>query len=339
MEPIVLDDRKARLIGIPLLSILIPLIKHPDTFLTLNGPELFHDISVSFLNTLILWEGNRRIFILTRRYFPLYDQTATRLAYQTTVSLLFTLVATVFVDYFYCHYLMGWSKPDSFLLGFKISLIPTIIVTMAYESVYFFEAWKQNVKKTEALARENVQSQLEVLKNQLDPHFLFNSLNTLAALIEDENIPAQTYLEQLSDVYRYVLVSREKNTVTLEEEMAFLNAYIYLNKMRFRDNLDVETTVDEAAYRQHVAPLSLQMLVENAIKHNVVSRDNPLKIKIFQENNYLNIVNNLQEKTTFEKSTKVGLQNIINRYRLLTDRQVEVLTSDWNFTVRIPLIP
>lgn len=114
-----------------------------------------------------------------------------------------------------------------------------------------------NVRKTESLAREGVQSQLEVLKNQLDPHFLFNSMNTLAALIDEENVDTQQYLERLSDVYRYVLVSRSKNTVLLEEEMAFLDAYVYLNKIRFRDNLQVETILSPETYRQYVTPLSL----------------------------------------------------------------------------------
>jgi LytS/YehU family sensor histidine kinase len=233
---------------------------------------------------------------------------------------------------------LNYQKPILFL-GFKIGLVPTIIVTLIYESVYFFQAWKLNVKKTEALARENVQSQLETLKNQLDPHFLFNSLNTLASLIEDENKPAQEYLDRLADVYRYVLVSRDKNTVTLEEEMEFLDAYVYLNKTRFRENLQLEKQISALSYQQRVAPLSLQMLIENAIKHNIVSKDKPLKIRISEDNQgYLQIENNVQEKKTFEKSTKVGLQNIINRYKLLTDKQVEVIKNTELFKVRIPLL-
>ncbi|TDB62275.1 sensor histidine kinase [Arundinibacter roseus] len=338
MEQHTLRDQKARLIGIPLLSFMIAFFKHFDAFLALNGSEIFHNLSTSFLTTLFLWEGNRFIFIQSRKYFPNYNQTARRLVYQTLVSVTYTLLATLLIDTVYCQWLLNYPQEDGLLLGFRISLIPTMIVTLVYESVFFFQAWKHNIQKTESLARENVQSQLDALKNQLDPHFLFNSLNTLAALIEEENLPAQKYLEQLSDVYRYVLLSRERNTVTLEEEMAFLDAYIYLNKMRFRENLNVETTLTSADYRQHVAPLSVQMLVENAIKHNIVSKDNPLKIRIFKQNNYLHIVNNLQEKKTFEKSTKIGLQNIINRYKLLTDQQVEILTNEWHFTVRLPLI-
>ena len=225
-----------------------------------------------------------------------------------------------------------------FQLNFS-TLIPTLCVTLIYESVIFFQDWKRNVQKTEALARENMESQLEVLKNQLDPHFLFNSLNTLASLTDYENTEAQQYLEQLSDVYRYVLLSRDKDTVTLEEEMAFLDAFVYLNKVRFRENLQVVKEISPEAYQQQVAPLSLQMLVENAIKHNIVSREKPLKILIKQEGEaFLMVVNNVQEKTIFEKSTKTGLQNISNRYQLLSNQQVEISRGKDVFSVRIPLM-
>jgi hypothetical protein len=338
MEPVALNDKKARLIGIPLLSLLIPLVTHSDAFIAEDGKEIIHWVFTCFLNTLLLWEGNRFIFSRSRQIFPQYNQTTKRLIYQTLASLFFTLIVTIIVDYGFCKYLLQYHKQPALLIGFRISLVPTVIVTLIYENVYFFQSWKLHVQKTEALARENVQSQLETLKNQLDPHFLFNSLNTLASLIEEENIPAQTYLDRLSDVYRYVLLSREKNTVTLEEEMQFLDAYVYLNKIRFRENLQIETQISTPTYQQHVAPLSLQMLIENAIKHNIVSKEKPLKIKILEDGNFLTIENNLQEKKTFEKSTKVGLQNIINRYRLLTEREVEVWNDSISFCVKLPLL-
>lgn len=334
-----LNDQKFRLIGIPIVSITIVFLVHSEAFFPyLDWKEIWHWSSTSFLTTFSLWEGNRYIFIKSREVLPNYSQTTKRLIYQTLVSITYTFLASVVIDYGYCHYILNYQKPILFM-GFKIGLIPTIIVTLIYESVYFFESWRQNVKRTEALARENVQSQLETLKSQLDPHFLFNSLNTLASLIEDENKPAQVYLDRLADVYRYVLVSRDKNTVTLEEEMEFLDAYVYLNKTRFRENLQVEKQISQRSYQQRVAPLSLQMLIENAIKHNIVSQDKPLRIKISEDNlGYLQIENNMQEKKTFEKSTKVGLQNIINRYKLLTDRQVEIIKNAELFKVRIPLL-
>jgi hypothetical protein len=338
METITIRDQKARLIGIPLISFAIVFFIHSEVFFPLDLYQAFHWLSSSFFTTLFVWEGCRYIFVRGRLFYPNYNQTTKRLIYQTLAVILYALVATSVVDYGYCHYLLGEPAPPAFI-GFKVGIIPTIIVSLIYESVYFFESWKKNVKKTEALARENVQSQLETLKNQLDPHFLFNSLNTLASLIDEENKPAQAYLDNLADVYRYVLVNRNKNTVTLDEEMQFLDAYIYLNKMRFRENLQVEKHISAQAYQQQVAPLSLQMLIENAIKHNIVSKDKPLKIKISEDKKgYLQIENNVQEKKIFEKSTKVGLQNIINRYKLLSDRQVEITNHANYFKVSIPLL-
>ena len=338
MEPPYINDRKVRLIGIPLLSILLAIVMNKEVFTGGNTKDIFYWVSSCFMNTFLIWEGNRAMFILMRKKFPHYRQTARRLIWQTLVGLIYTLVVSAFIDYFFCSNISNFDRINEVLIGFKISLIPTIIVTLMYESAFFFQSWKSHVQKTEALARENVQSQLDALKNQLDPHFLFNSLNTLASLIDDENSPAQNYLDKLSDVYRYVLVSREKNTVTLEEEMQFLDAYIYLNKIRFRENLQVETQLMNDTSQLHVAPLSIQMLIENAIKHNVVSKEKPLKIRIVQEDGFLTVENNLQEKMTFEKSTKVGLQNIINRYRLLTEQQVEILRNEWSFKVKLPLL-
>lgn len=333
-----IDDRKARLIGIPLLAIIIAFVKHSEAFFAVDTKDMFVWISSSFLNTFSIWQGCSYLFVVFRKRFPRYNQTAKRIIYQSIACLLFALVATILIDYVYCYLILGKEKP-MLLFGFRMSIIPTIIVTLIYESVYFFQAWKENVKKTESLARENVQSQLETLKNQLDPHFLFNSLNTLASLIDDENKPAQEYLDRLSDVYRYVLVNKDKNTVTLEEEMQFLDAYIYLNKTRFRENLQVEKQISAQTYYQQIAPLSLQMLIENAIKHNVISKDKPLKITISEDKEgYLQVENNIQEKKTFEKSTKVGLQNIINRYQLLSDKQVEIIKSADFFKVKIPLL-
>jgi hypothetical protein len=334
MKPQVLpDDRLARLLGVPILSVSMAML------LKFGDPEFSKVLIMTFLNCIVIWEGCRQLFILLRRRFPSYNLTKRRLMYQGAAILLFTLAVAMFMNWVCGIFWPNDPTPASVFEDFVKAIIPTVCVTLVYESVYFFEEWKNNVKKTESLARENVQSQLDALRNQLDPHFLFNSHNTLASLIDFENVEAQQYLERLSDVYRYVLVSRDKNTVTLEEEITFLDAYVYLNKVRFRDNLQVVKEISPAAYQQQVAPLSLQMLVENAIKHNVVSKERPLQIRIVQEDDtYLSVVNNVQEKTIFEKSTKVGLQNITNRYMLLSDRQVEVSRGSDEFKVRIPLL-
>ncbi|GGM83236.1 hypothetical protein GCM10010967_13690 [Dyadobacter beijingensis] len=334
-KPYTLDDRKWRMIGIPLMGLTIAIMVNFDEFMKLSR-LFFLSVLFSTLLTLTFWEGNRFIIIRMRRIFPEYGQIARRVAGQSVLAVSYVFLISFLLNELYYKPVYHVSVLG---MGFRISIVPTVIVYLVYEAVYFFELWKMNVRKTEALMRENVQSQLEVLKNQLDPHFLFNSMNTLAALIDDENTAAQDYLERLSDVYRYVLVSRNKNTVLLSEEIAFVDAYVYLNKIRFRENLQVEKRLSAEVLAQHITPLSLQMLIENAIKHNVASRENPLKIVIREENaGYLVVENNISEKTILEKSTRVGLQNIINRYALLTDREVEIIRGTSQFVVKIPLL-
>lgn len=331
-----LDDRKWRLIGIPLLGFAIAVMIGYDEFLKLSQHFLL-SVFFSTVLTLTFWEGNRYIIIRMRRLFPEYSQTSKRIAAEAVLAVAYVFFVTFVLNEIYYKPVYNVSV---LAIGFRVSIVPTVIVYLVYEAVYFFDAWKMNVRKTESLMRENVQSQLEVLKNQLDPHFLFNSMNTLAALIDDENTAAQDYLERLSDVYRYVLVSRNKNTVLLSDELAFVDAYVYLNKIRFRDNLQVIKQLSSTAMARYITPLSLQMLIENAIKHNAASREHPLRIEIREEpGEYLVVENNISAKTILEKSTRVGLQNIINRYSLLTERQVEISRSEEKFIVKIPLLP
>jgi len=334
-----MKDKWARIIGVPIVSLIMAMAFDFDKIMAFDGNSLIKYL-ITVLFTVTLWEGNRFIFFRLRQVYPHYRQTSRRIGFQTLLSILLTLVVS-----FTCPYLLRLTLPldycnnHSLWIDFLTSLAPTFFITSIYESAYFFGEWRKNIQKTEALARENIQSQFEALKNQVDPHFLFNSLNTLAALIDEDNDPAQKYLEQLSDVYRYVLLNKDRSTVTLEEELAFVESYLYLNKTRFRENLQVETRISEMQQNRKIAPLSLQMLVENAIKHNVISRDKPLTIRISQENDWITVENNVQEKSVFEKSTKVGLQNIINRYSYLSTQPVEITNEPGLFTVRLPLLP
>ena len=294
---------------------------------------------VGLVFTATIWEGNRAIFLSMRRLFPRYDQTLRRLVTQTLSSTVFTFVATFVLAKGFELGLGAIVCPgNNYWLKATTNLLPTFVVTSFYESAYFFGEWKKNLQRSEALARASIQSELEALQRQLDPHFLFNSLNTLAALIEPENDSAQQFVEQLADVYRYVLLSRDRAQVSLAEEMKFVEAYIALNKTRFRDDLQVEQHLTAESAGRFVAPLSVQMLIENALKHNVISAESPLRVRLTSANGYVSVANNVQPKTALVSSTKVGLQNIIDRYRLLSERPVQVLQSDGLFTVRLPLL-
>lgn len=178
----------------------------------------------------------------------------------------------------------------------------------------------------------------ETLKNQLDPHFLFNSLNVLSSLIEENPKKAQEFTVALSKIYRYVLDQKDKNLISVEEELNFAKLYVSLLKMRFEDAIIInfQTNIDINDFR--IVPLSLQLLLENAIKHNIISDQKPLQIDIFKEKNYLVVQNSFQKKQVFEKSTGIGLQNIIQRYNLVSNLEINIQQTEKHYIVKLPLI-
>lgn len=189
------------------------------------------------------------------------------------------------------------------------------------------------------LQKENLQSQFDVLKQQVNPHFLFNSLNVLTSLIKLEPDLAEKFSEQLSKVYRYVLENKDNELVDLNTELNFLDAYIFLLNIRFVDKLNVNLNIPEKNRNDQIIPLAMQLLIENAIKHNVMSKSNPLVIDIFiDDNNYLNVINNLQERPSQIASTGVGLKNILNRYQLLKLTVPTFRKTENQFIAKIQLV-
>lgn len=186
------------------------------------------------------------------------------------------------------------------------------------------------------MEKDNIEAKYETLKSQINPHFLFNSLNSLS-LIVDENEEATDYLQNLSEFLRYVLKSRDRELVLVRDEIYILKKYFNLQKSRFRENLVVDFNVDEKYYHYSLPPLVLQMLVENCIKHNVISKDKPLTIKVLANNHYIVVENNLQKKVT-EISTKQGLRNISERFAFFTNKEVLIEEKRDAFTVKVPLL-
>ena len=335
-KPFKVNDGLSRLIGIPIISLIMHLVFHTPENESLQLTHL-QGIFMSSLFTITYWEGNRLIWCWLQNRLSHYSQTRKRIFYLVLSVLTYGVFATVIIQYIGFFIIGTGCTFPHMVRGYFIGLIPTTLVLMIYEAVYFFHSWKNQVLESEAIMRTQVTSQLDALKNQLDPHFLFNSLNTLSSLI-DENEPAQQYLFRLSDVYRYVLVSKDRNTVTLREEMEFVHAFLYLAKVRFTTGLTIEKDIPDSALEQLVAPLSVQLLVENALKHNAITRENPLTVSIQVENGFLWVKNEVKPKVHFESGTKVGLNNILERYRLLTSIPVQILKGSKNFEVGLPLM-
>ncbi len=231
----------------------------------------------------------------------------------------------------------------TFITGEKIvyylySLIITIVVSMFFHALYFYKALQEKKVKEQKVIAGTASAKFDALKNQLDPHFLFNSLNVLTSLIEEDPVQAQKFTTSLSKVYRYVLEQKNKDLVSVEEELQFAKTYVRLLKMRFEDSILLDIPEKSQDPEAKIIPLSLQLLLENAVKHNVVTADRPLTIKVYEEDGMLVVSNTMQEKQVVKKSSGVGLQNIRQRYGILTDRQVQISTSAGEFSVRLPML-
>lgn len=221
--------------------------------------------------------------------------------------------------------------------NYLVSIIITLVVTLAFHAFYFYKAYNENKVKEQKIIAGSASAQFESLKNQIDPHFLFNSLNVLSSLIEENPEAAQKFTTSLSKVYRYVLEQKDKELVSVEEELKFAKTYMNLLKMRFENSITFEVPEFENDDAK-VVPLSLQLLLENCIKHNIVSEKKPLHIKIYIQENELIIENNKQIKEVLQDRKGVGLQNIVSRYAILTKRNVIIQESETIFKVKLPIL-
>ncbi|WP_091464360.1 2TM domain-containing protein [Flavobacterium urocaniciphilum] len=309
--------------------------------------NLLVNFGYSMLYGLSLYFANAIVFIyLERTYQSKYPLkriiTGFISSFLVSISVIFLL--RVFEDVIieqrsFSEYL----KQESFS-NYFVSIIITFVVTLAFHTFYFYKAYNENKVKEQKIIASSASAQLESLKNQIDPHFLFNSLNVLSSLIEENPEAAQKFTTSLSKVYRYVLEQKDKELVSVEEELKFAKTYMNLLKMRFENSItfelpEIEIASDLAMTEEaKVVPLSLQLLLENCIKHNIVSEQKPLHIKIYIENNELIIENNKQIKEVLQDRKGVGLQNIVNRYAILTKRNVIIQESETVFKVKLPIL-
>jgi hypothetical protein len=334
------NDLWLMLIGIPIVSHVTSAIMFGHAF----EEDVFMNVTkcsgIGLIYVSIYWLVFRELFIFYRRRYPDMRESRRRIFMQVaTVVVVYFIVGEavdLIVKYFIQPYFNVPQKEGP--LHAIAPLAISFFVISIYETIFFYTKLQKSITEKEQLERENIQSQLEGLKNQVNPHFLFNSLNTLVYMIPEDPDLAVRFVQQLSKVYRYILEIRDEKLIPLAKELKFLDSYIFLLKERFGDNLIVKVSVSEVYLNHKVIPLSLQLLLENAIKHNIISSLKPLVIEVFVEKDKLIIRNNLQKKNQVMNSTKAGLQNIKNRYSFFSDKKVEVLSTSEYFIVMLPLM-
>ena len=335
------NDGMLMVIGIPLLAFIIPIVFFNCRF---NRPPFLtlEKYYTTLFITSVTWIGNRYIMIYSRKKFPLFDDVRKRIFFQSVWMLVFTVAANVVMGQVFQKTFddeaIGLTLADKLIHSNSAAIFCTITIIAIYESIYFMHELRHSVEETEQLKRESLAAQLNALRTQVNPHFLFNNLNTLSSIIPEDPKQAVDFVQQLSKVYRHILEVKDEKSIPLKDELDVLKAYAFLLHTRFGHNIEIDINVEQEKLNKRIVPLSLQLLMENAIKHNIVSADKPLKIDVYAENGSLVVSNNLQKKNQLHESTGIGLNNIRNRYKLLGDKTVEVTESEDNFMVSIPLL-
>jgi sensor histidine kinase YesM len=341
MKPIFKEIPRAIIISLTIFFVLV-LIR----LITGNSINFNYGLLVNFgyvmLYGMTLYLSNAIVFMYLDKVFSTERFTPKRILIGFVLSFLVSIVVIFLLRIF--EDVMVEGIPFSVFLSqehmanYLVAIIITLVVTLAFHAFYFYKAYAENKVKEQKVIAGTASAQFESLKNQIDPHFLFNSLNVLSSLIEENPDNAQKFTTSLSKIYRYVLEQKDKELVSVEEELSFAKTYMNLLKMRFENSISYELPTDFDNPEAKVVPLSLQLLLENTIKHNVVSEQKPLHIKIYIENNYLIVENNLQKKEVLQDRKGVGLQNIVNRYGLISERKVLVDQTETAFKVKIPIL-
>jgi two-component system LytT family sensor kinase len=322
------------IVTISVVAFVVRLAKLDEFGLNIQVNLLF----ISLLMLIMFWESLRLINRWLNKAYPFEKNLTGRIVIQLILGGIVGLILRFFI--------YKWGEPripfhlDSLFVAATWALyvfFPTG-VNLGFFTVYFIDRWKDSIVLAERLEKEKSQVQFDNLKNQLNPHFLFNALTSLNSLIFENQELASEFVQQLSKVYRYVLQNKDRNFVILRTELDFIANYVKLLETRFCGALKINFDISEGSHEKAIVPVTLQILIENAIKHNVVDKEKPLSIDIITVGDYLVVSNNLQVRKNVETSNKQGLDNLRSLYAFLTDKPVNIEPTDDRFYVKIPLI-
>ncbi|MGE0772610.1 MAG: sensor histidine kinase [Cyclobacteriaceae bacterium] len=340
-DEVVMNDSKFRLIGIPFFGIIIP-----------NVAGLFGDLSITsfmywfgYLYFIILaaliWQGNRYLLFRTRQRFTWFDRPIEKLILLLLNNVFYTAPLTIA---WLCMWYVfaGFPKTDWSVIQVVvlINVICVLFVTHIYETVFLVKEKANETIKNEQLQRAKAEAELSALKNQIDPHFMFNSLNTLSYLIKADANKANQFTENLAEVYRYILLQRDQSLVLLEDELDFTHKYTELLHLRFGKALIIQKRFNGTAEKDYlIPPTSVFVAFENAVKHNEISERQPLHVEVDVRDGNLQIINTVQQRKNRQHSSRIGLKNLDERFKIITGSGISAVRENGKFIVNLPLVP
>ena len=297
--------------------------------------EMSVELFVTWFGVILIMELGFFITKKLDKYFPWRSSIGKRILVQVLVQIILVSLVVIFLKLSMPHLFIDSTVfRQTFFIGVVLSLLSSTIFTAGS----FFVQWNEASIKASKYEKKVAQAELDLLKRQINPHFLFNNFSTLTSLIEEDAQMAVEYVQRLSIIYRHILKEEELHVLPLCEELDFINSYLFLYKTRYQDSLIVEVDIPDNLLQKGIATATMQLLVENAIKHNSISRQNPLKIEIFRENNFIVIKNNINPIVKPVESTGIGLRNISYRYELLSKKAIAIEQTKETFLVKVPLL-
>lgn len=322
------------LLGALSFGIVVPTFFIPQQ---LGSKEHFLSILVATLTSYVIWEGSKLIQSLILYFFPWEESIAKHLAYEIASIFVFSSLMLIIGILTY-----SWLVSSVYitigvvLQNIFVSFLLALLFIAFNEGAFLFYKWKQSLLEQERLRQENLVAKVESLKKQLDPHFLFNSLSVLSGVVYKDPELADHFITKLAQVYRYVLEHNDEKQVPLKKEIAVVEAYCFLINVRFHNKVSLDVKLGENS--AYVLPMSIQLLVENAVKHNRISEHQPLVLRIYSEDTTLWVENSLNLKDAKEESTGIGLKNLEARYKYVTGKSIVIENNKAVFKVGLPLI-
>lgn len=304
---------------------------------------LFHVFFVFF--GWIIWEAGLILTRFTNQQIRKRHLQKLQFPILTIVLIFYGLLFTVLYGKIYYHFFFVHFKLEHLWADYQpldrdllvIMFVMYLIIVGFHAFIHYYQNWKEAELTAERLQKENIRSRYETLKHQIDPHFFFNSLSVLTSLVYKDADKSAAYISQLSRMYRYILEGKDQTVVPLEQELEFLDSYIFLMSVRHENSIrfDVQIT-DETRKHTFIPKNSLQMLAENAVKHNRFSQQSPLSVRVFEDDEFIKVINNLDRRELIECSSGIGLENIRKRYQLISQKDVELEETAFTFCVKLP---
>jgi hypothetical protein len=333
-----IKDARLRTIFIPLLGIFLPVISGMISYRLYSVPELILANLFFILTSYLIWTGSNWMHNKIRALYPTQSNPFSKIA---TVCFALSLWGacvgglSAFCWLSLSRETFAWGNVNKFIL---VCVLAVIVFTLIYEILFLSKERELDSRIVIQLDRERSQAELQALTNEMDPHFIFNSLNTLNHLILNNPEQAHLFNNKLAQVYKYFLINRVKELISLKDELEFIDDYFYLLQIRHDDKLQLQTDLSGDHGVIMIPPCALQILLENAIKHNEFSDANPLLIKIVMNGHYLNVSNNVKPKPYSVNSTGIGLKNLSSRYKIICHKDIVIERTRENYTVKLPLI-